>query len=242
MALKLKSIGLALLAVLAIGGAAARGAAAEVEMEFTSASEPTELTGTGGPHEWKLGEVTVKCAKSTVSGYLATISADQMDLRPNYEECKITSKLGTSSAAYENDGCKTDFDSDTSPNGKTEKVEDGFVSLDCGHLFFSSLSTIIEGEPVYLALLDTHPEEVTINQELHGAKYSVVQHESLVPDEISIQAHIFGIKFVCTGLRCSKLGFEEGGTYENGTTVGNFLVKGYSDAAHTKQVKLGLSP
>ena len=148
-------------------------------MSFTSAAEPTELTGAGGPHEWKIGEVTLKCAKSTVSGYLATTSADQMNLTPNYKECKITSKLGTSSAAYENDGCKTAFDSDTSPNGKTEKVEDGFVNLDCGHLFFSSISTIIEGENVYLALVDTHPEEVPINQELHGARYTVVNEISV---------------------------------------------------------------
>jgi hypothetical protein len=240
MALKLKAAGLTLLAVLVLGGAAAQGAAANVEHSFTSKKEPTELTGSGGPHEWKLGEVTVKCAKSTVSGYLATVSADQMNLTPNYKECTLSSKLGFFFAAWENTGCKTAFDSDTSPNINTIEKEDGFVNLDCGHIFHSTLSAVIEKEPVYLEFFDTHPEEVPVNQEMHGATYSVIQHESLIPDEILIQAHILGIRFICKGAKCVKLGLKEG-TNENGTTIGSFLVKGYSDTAHTEQVGLGLS-
>jgi hypothetical protein len=238
---KLKMLGLVLVALAAIGAAAAQGAAGEEEMTFTSTVEPTELTGSGGTHEWKIGGVTVKCSKATFTGSFATKTPDQMDLRPNYEGCTFTSKLGTTKATYENSGCKTDFDSDTSPNGNTE-VEDGFVNLDCGNLLFSSsISTVIEGEAVVLDLVDTHPKEVPINQELHGATYSVLQHESLVPDEIEVHAHIFGLEFICTGEKCSKLGFKNGGTINAGTTLGTFIVSGYSDAAHKSQVFLGLT-
>ena len=237
MALKLKSTGLALLALLAIGGAAAQSAAANVEMSFTSASEPTELTGAGGPHEWKLGEVTVKCAKSTVSGYLAIKSADQMNLAPSYKECTLNTKLGFFFAAWENSGCKTAFDSDTSPNINTVEKEDGFVNLDCGHLFHATLSAVVEKELLSIEFYDTHPEGTPVNQEMHGATYSIVRESP--PFELLIQAHILGIRYICKG-PCAKVGLKEG-TNENGTTIGSFLVKGYSDAAHTKQVSLGLS-
>jgi hypothetical protein len=236
MALNFKASAMAILAVLAISAAAAPGAAANVEMSFTSASEPTELTGTGGPHEWKLGQATVKCAKSTVSGFLATKSADQMNLTPQYKECKLN---GLYTAAWENSGCKTAFDSDTSPNINTVEKEDGFVNLDCGHTSHATISAVVEKEVLFLEFYDTHPEETPVNQEMHGATYSVIQHESLIPDEISIQAHILGMRFLCKG-PCSKFGLKEG-TNENGTTIGDFVVQGYSDAAHTHQVFLGLS-
>jgi hypothetical protein len=233
----LKVLGSLAMAVLAIGGIAAEGAAAGVEMSFTSAAEPTELTGTGGPHEWKLGEVTVKCTKSTVTGYLATKEADQMNLTPNYEGCKLNTKFGIFTAAWENFGCKTAFDSDTTPNIYTEEIELGFVNLDCGHLFNARLSAVVEKELVLLEFFDTHPKEVPVNQELLGATYSVITES---PNEILIQAHTFGLKFVCKGAKCTKLGLKEG-TNENGTTIGSFLVAGYSDKAHTNQVSLGLS-
>jgi hypothetical protein len=239
MAMNLKLLGLALLAALAIGAVAAQSAAAEVEMTFTSAVEPTELTATGGPHEWRLGgKTTIKCAKATASGTLASTTSDQMDLIPEYKECKLNAEIGSFTATWENPGCKTDFDSDTSWNALTEH-EDGAVNLNCGPLSHMTFSALVEGELVQIEFFDTHPEGVPVNQELHGAIYSVV-NESLGPYEILIEAHTFGVKFLCTGEKCPKLSLKQG-TNENGTTHGSYLVKGYADTAHTQKVSLGLS-
>lgn len=229
----LKMIGLALLALLAVG-ASAQGALASEFHSFTSAVEPTELTGSGGVHEWVLSEAAVlKCTSVTLTGVLATKSADELSLTPKYAGCKLNGVP----MIFENRGCKTRYDSDTTPNPGTGKKDDAVVSLDCGHtgsLFFTT-----EGEQLSTSLhfFDTHPAEVPVNQELHGAKYSVVGPE--VPSELSVEAHEFGLSFVCTGV-CGIMGLATG-TNKGATTIGSFTVKGYADATHTEQVSIGLS-
>ncbi|HUB99742.1 MAG TPA: hypothetical protein VMS11_07955 [Solirubrobacterales bacterium] len=235
----LKLLGLTLLALLALCGVAAQGAAAElIPQSFTSAVEPTELTGSGGVHEWILGgegPTVLKCSKSTLTGFLATKSADELNLTPSFSGCKI----GATSLLFKNNGCKTAFDSDTSDNANTGLAEDGVVSLNCGHSGSLTFETEGEGsDSVTIHFFDTHPAEVPVNQELHGATYSLGGGLE-EPKDLSIKAHVFGLKFVCTG-KCGRFGLEIG-TGEGGTTLGTFTVKGYSDAAHTKQVSLGLS-
>lgn len=232
----LKLLGLTLIAVLALGGVAAQGAAAEAELHtFTSTVEPTELTGSGGVHEWKLGEgpTVLKCSKSTLTGFLATKSADELNLTPEFSGCKI----GATNLLFKNNGCKTAFDSDTFANPGTGLEDDGAVSLNCGHSGSLTFETEGEGsESVTIHFFDTHPAEVPVNQELHGATYS---HGGGLeePTDLFIKAHLFGLKFVCTG-KCGRFGLEIG-TGSGGTTLGSFTVKGYSDKAHTKQVNIG---
>lgn len=230
----LKMSMLALIALLAIGGAAAQGAAANENHSFTSEAEPTELTGSGGVHEWILGEAgaVLKCTKVTLTGFLATKSADELNLTPAFSGCS----LGGRSATAFNKGCKTAFDSDTSPNPDTSKKEDGVVSLNCGHSGSLTFSTDGEAQSVVIHFFDTHPKEVPVNQALHGAKYFVSGPE--FETDLKIEAHLSRLKFVCTGV-CGTLGLKEG--TDEGTTIGSFTVTGYSDAAHTNQVGLGLS-
>lgn len=234
----LKLLGLTLIPVIVLGALVTQWAAGEAEPHsFTSAVEPTEITGSGGVHEWKLGEgpTVIKCSKSTVVGFLATKSADELNLTPEFSGCKI----GATPLLFKNNGCKTAFDSDTFKSSGTKGEDDGAVSLNCGHSGSFTFETEGEGsESVVIHFFDTHPEGVPVNQELHGATYS--QGGGLEePTDLSIKAHIFGLKFVCTG-KCTRFGLEIG-TGTGGTTLGTFTVKGYSDEAHTKQVSIGLS-
>jgi hypothetical protein len=234
MPLNLKLLGLTLIASLMLGGMTAQGARAEVEPHsFTSAVEPTELTGSGGVHEWILGEAetVMKCTSSTLSGFLATKSADELNLTPVFSGCKI----GAASLSFKNNGCKTVFDSDTTLNA--EKGDDGVVSLNCGHTGSLTFETEGEAESVTLHFFDTHPAGVPVNQELHGATYTVGGGGS-EPTDLSISSHVSVIQFVCTG-KCGRLGLENGTS--GGRTIGTFTVKGYSDEAHKKQVSIGLS-
>lgn len=235
MAHNLKVLGLMFIAVLALGGMTAQGAAAEFEPHsFTSVVEPTELTGSGGVHEWKLGEAetVMKCTKSTLTGFLATKSADELNLTPAFSGCKI----GATGMSFKNNGCKTVFDSDTSANVETGG-DDGVVSLNCGHSGSLTFETEGEAESATIHFFDTHPAEVPVNQELHGATYTVGGLGTEITD-LSIAAHVSVIKFVCTG-KCGRIGLENGTS--GGTTIGSFTVKGYSDKAHTQQVSIGLS-
>lgn len=234
MTLNLKLLGLTLIAVLALGGIAAQGAMAEFEPHsFTSTVEPTELTGSGGVHEWILGGAgpVMKCTSSTFTGFLATKSADELNLTPAFSGCKI----GATGLSFKNNGCKTVFDSDTTLNSK--KGNDGAVSLNCGHSGSLTFETEGEAESATIHFFDTHPAEVPVNQELHGATYTV-GGGGTEPTDLSIAAHVSVITFVCTG-KCGRLGLDDG-TGE-GTTIGSITVKGYSDAAHKKQVSIGLS-
>jgi hypothetical protein len=235
----LKLLGLTLIPVLVLGALVAQWAAGEAEPHtFTSAVEPTELTGSGGVHEWILGgegPTVLKCSKSTLTGFLATGSADELSLTPAFSGCKI----GTTSLLFKNNGCKTVFDSDTFKSSGTKPEDDGAVSLNCGHSGSLTFETEGEGsESVTIHFFDTHPAKVPVNQELHGATYS---HGGGLeePTDLSIKAHIFGLKFVCTG-KCGRFGLEIG-TGEGVTTLGTFTVKGYSDEAHTKQVNIGFT-
>lgn len=236
----LRLLALMLIAMLALGGMAAQGALANVEHSFTSEVEPTELTGSGGVHEWGLeeGEALLKCGKVALTGFLATISADEINLTPEFSECKFSSKVGTYSVTAKNNGCKTAFDSDTSPNPDTGKKEDGTVSLNCGHSGNLSFEFIREGKKVEILFLDTHPAGVPVNQELHGAKYFLGGPE-VGPSDLIIQAHVTRFKFLCIG-NCAPVELREG-TNDGGTTIGTYTVKGYSDAAHTHQVSIGFS-
>jgi hypothetical protein len=168
-----------------------------------------------------------------------------MNLTPEFKECKLSGgNFGSAPVTVNNTGCKTAFDSDTTPDPNTTKLETGFVNLDCGHEHLIQFVAIIEGESiegesVIFHFFDTHPEEVPVNQELHGAFYEVIG-EGLSNTGIAIGMHLFGLKFVCTGERCAEFGLKEG-TNEGGTTTGSYTVFGYSDQAHKKQVSLGYS-
>lgn len=225
---------LAVAALIAIGGIATQSALANEFHSFTSESEPTQLTGTGGVHEWVLGEAgtVMKCSSVALTGFLATHSADQLNLTPQFSGCK----LGGIPMVAENKGCKTAFDSDTTPNVDTAKKEDGVVSLNCGHSGSLTFSTEGELESTVIHFFDTHPKEVPVNQELHGAKYFVSGPE--FETDLVFEVHLTRLKFVCTG-KCGAVGLREG--TDEGTTLGKFTVKGYSDEAHKFQVGLGLS-
>ncbi|HEX8754179.1 MAG TPA: hypothetical protein VF731_12265 [Solirubrobacterales bacterium] len=239
MALNPRLLGPVLAAAIAIAAVAAPGAAAEVQHSFTSEVEPTELTGSGGVHEWKLGSATMKCAHVGLTGVLPNKTSDQMSLTPEFKECKLSGAFGSAPVTVTNTGCKTTFDSDTTPDPNTTKKEDAVVSLDCGHANVLSFAAVIEGEGVYFHFFDTHPEGVPVNQELHGASYEVIG-EGLSGFGLSISMHVFGLQFLCTGARCEEFGLVEG-TNKGGTTIGGYQVFGYADAKHEQKVNLGLS-
>jgi hypothetical protein len=96
---KLKALGLTLLVSLALGAAAADGAAAGV---YTFGSSPT-IEGTqveSSEFESSLG--VVKCGKTTLSGTGEGSEAPELMLTPSYSECKF----GGFNATIDVNGCK----------------------------------------------------------------------------------------------------------------------------------------
>jgi hypothetical protein len=81
---KLKTVGLALIAALAISAVAASAAQAG---EFTASEYPATITGTQtSKHEFKFNTGTVNCAKATFDGTLAAAS-ETLTITAEYKEC-----------------------------------------------------------------------------------------------------------------------------------------------------------
>ncbi|HEX9967629.1 MAG TPA: hypothetical protein VGB06_06760 [Solirubrobacterales bacterium] len=100
MSIKLKALGLGLLAAMAMASVAAVNAGATASGHFTSTASHTNITGTENTtHQVKLsvdGGTTIECKKTSYSGTIAAATATEITITPSYAECQTTG--GTANA------------------------------------------------------------------------------------------------------------------------------------------------
>jgi len=129
----LKALGLALLAICALGTVATSAASAAVEHEFHYDGERGVATGTGSNHEILIGSNPVKCKKvqSEATSQAVLVSAgtfktDQITVTPHYEECEFGGKVATLDMMH----CALVLDSDTT-TGNSTGGEHAQVEIEC---------------------------------------------------------------------------------------------------------------
>ena len=128
----LKALGLALLAICALGAVASSAASAAVEHDFHADGEKAVTTATGANHEFLVGSNPVKCKKVQAEGTQVgkgsgtTWAADEITVTPHYEECEFGGKPATVDFMH----CAYKFDSDTT-TGNTTGGEHAQVEVEC---------------------------------------------------------------------------------------------------------------
>ena len=100
MSMKLKALGLGLLAAMAMSAFAVVNASAKVDGHFTSDKATTTIKGTeNATHQVKFsveGGTTIECKKVTYSGTVGSPTVTQITITPTYAECQTTG--GTANA------------------------------------------------------------------------------------------------------------------------------------------------
>jgi hypothetical protein len=125
----LKALGLALLAVFALGAIGAQAASAH---EFKAGVQKSVITGKNvGVHNFQVGAAgTVSCAKAkfegTVDAGTGKTEVDEITIKPTYEECTFGGQVA---AVFFND-CAYVFDSDTTA-GNSTGGEHAQVKVEC---------------------------------------------------------------------------------------------------------------
>ena len=226
-----KAFGLALVAALALGAIGAQGASAVVEHSFRSdaTSEKTVLTGSNAGetspanHIFRAGTggPTTTCTGATLSGTNIGNKTDTTTLHPKYTGCTA---FGVGAPITTN-GCNYIFDSDTTTNPHFGG-EHAAVSLEC-----ETSHDITKDGACKVTIQESHtsPEgkEVTVNQSLHGVRYTAVTHSS--KSSITVTATIGQIHYTTIGgIACNAIGKPQG-TYTDGITEGKFTLTGFED-------------
>ena len=110
---KLRSFGLVLLVLSALGSIAATSASAAGEA-FHAEGEPVIGTGTGeSPHVFKIGSNEVTCKHAQFSSTTSGSTASSLTMHPEYTECTWLEEP----AAIDADGCNLIFSAGTNGNG-----------------------------------------------------------------------------------------------------------------------------
>ena len=126
----LRALGLALLAVFALGAIGAQAASAH---EFKSDGQRSVITGANvGAHEFTVGSVgTVSCStakfEGTVDAGAGKTEVDEITIKPTYTGCTFG---GQAASVFFND-CAYVFDSDTTA-GNSTGGEHANVKIECG--------------------------------------------------------------------------------------------------------------
>lgn len=215
----LKALGLALVAVLAMGALTASAASAHV---FTSDSESgtTYFTGVDEvQNEFSTPAGTVTCTEVSFKGQAAGTEQSEVTVHPTYNSC-THSILGA--VTVETTGC------DYLLKGATDGASMATVKVVCESGKAITIKTSIGcdlkiseqsiGSAVSYANKGGggEPEDITVTNTATGIKYSKV-------------ATSFGACFFV------------GGNGSDGEYKGPVTVRGYEDAAHTEQVNITTS-
>ena len=233
----LKALGLALCAVFALSAMAASGASAQdVKTDVFTAPAGTHLTGiqTGTAADnvfgTKSSAVAVNCENATYKGTVGEEAAEEVTVTPSFTGCKA----GGFNATVDVSGCDfvltgttdTYFDTDNAHKG-----EDATVSLDCNHTGNVKITAALG---CTITFSDTHGGN-TVNQNLLGVKYTNGVSGKW---DVKVDVTVDKIHYTATEA-CGFFGIPTTGndTFLTQTVT----VKGYSDAAHTKQVDVTVS-
>lgn len=227
---KLKVLGLALFAVLAVGAMTASGASAH---KFASNVNTAYLTaeadpdGGGTQSFWTTTAEPnehLDCTNVNVNGMFTGegggTEATSVTVEPLYTGCTATKPgLGTVAMTMTPHGCTYKFTGVTSKD--ITNKESAEVHLECP-VGVTGIETDVTA--LKISCVDIEP------QTLHGVTYV---NRNTGKEEITIELDIHGIHSTTTETAaCDE------GTHTNGLYKGNITVKGYEDAAHTKQANI----
>lgn len=180
-----------------------------IDHTFNSEAEVTALTGDddGGSHTLQVGSASINCATVTLASSQIGKEVDTATLVPTHSECKI----GSTSISLSNEGCSLEFDSDTAADPGTGG-ESASVSMKCEPGKFTKLMG----------------PGCTIDFSSQGPLYGIRFHNSGSGSEryVTMEVHVFGIRFNATNAGCALLGIKQGESM-NGTYLGNGTVKGF---------------
>lgn len=227
----LKTLGLALVAVLAFGAIAASGASAAVEHTFNSELEKTVLTGDNdGLGALNLSvtnkggtKLTVSCTTASFAGDQTGKTADGITLHPTFGKANTkgeagSCKLGGIGATVTTTGCNFTFDSDTSANGLGG--EDATTSVECEA--GKSIKSTAAGCTVSIA---SESGGKPVNQNLHGISYT--NEGAGESRTVKVTSAVKGIHWTASGVFCSLVGLGNGETGTNGEFSGTVSTKGF---------------
>jgi hypothetical protein len=242
---KLKALGLALLAVFALGAVAASSASAETTDHFTSEIADTFITGTqigkGAEGAWNIFNTKgvnfpVSCEKAVYTGTMLNNNATSLTLHPKYEECKAGGFKVTVDVAA---GCNFILTSTTDKYFNTEGKEEGkdaTVSLECNKPAEEDISITVEGGCTIT--MSAEHGGVKVNQNLLGVTY---QNTGLgATRDVDAKVTVDKIHYTAKGFACMLVGFSKE-TNTDAFLTQTVTVKGFSDSAHTKQVGIEVS-
>jgi hypothetical protein len=199
---KLKTIGLALAAVMAF--AAISASAASAANEFHSAVAHTSLSGEQvGEDVFTTNAGTVKCKKASYTGTSSTATVSGQTVAPSYSEC--TAFGGFLNATVDPNGCTYTF--------TVSKFPAGDVDITC------PAGKVIE--------VTTFACDVKVfPQKKSGITYTNVAGP---PKHVTVDVALTGLHYQQTG---TNFPFCNGGdgTFTNGTYTGKATIKGYDTA------------
>jgi len=191
----IKTLGLALIAALALTAIAASAASAA---QFHSEAENTTIEATGTSNQvltTPAGKIT--CKKLTSTGSLTAKTETMLTMVPQYSECTTATIFGTISVTV-------DF---KTGNCETTPTSNGEVHLICTNV---GGLVAIEGPGCKITV---PPQTV---------KKAVYTNVATVPKHITTTAEVSGVTSTATGAFCSSTGESKTGTFGGSATVKGF--------------------
>jgi hypothetical protein len=235
----LKTLSLAITAVLALSAVAA-SAASGVEDKFrTSAGQTAHLTAEAGglPEiKWSTNDSTryIKCSKTSLTGTM-TDGANELTLTPTSSGCLVMTQEGGGGTSGEVFGviefneCDYRFRNVTTSGNPTGGEHANFAII-CpkGNEIKVTLTAL------KLKCVSTPEQEVT-----HGARYDVEETEGKISDvNITLTAH--SIKNTTPNTVACPTGTGEPVVHTDGIYIGNFKVAGFKDAGHKEPTSISV--
>jgi hypothetical protein len=222
----LKALGLALLAVCAVGATVA-AASASAEDKFTCAGVSNcDVTGTGSNTTFgtKSSSLTTVCSTEKYSGTV-TNGASEITVTPAYEGCTM---LGNSYPLVMN-GCDYILTGNTTARLKTDgatQETDAATRIACPE------GKAIESKGSGCTV------KVPGNQTLHGVTY--VNEGTGSTQDIKINITVDSIEYTSAGFGCAFAGIPAKGT--DGTLTGTVTYKAYThNSSHQTSDHVGLA-
>lgn len=190
---KLKALGLAMIAVFAMGALAAQGAQAATPGTLTASSYPAPLTGhSTGIHKFELKALglSTECETAKFTGEL-TAASPTITVTPVYEKCKAFGLAST----IDHEGCQylihitetlpssTTYDGDIDvvcPAGQVIKITAGIIGNKCEVQVGGQTGlTTLTGNNTPAA--GGNPDDVDLTAHVTGITYKVTKDEGTCP-------------------------------------------------------------
>jgi hypothetical protein len=209
---KVKMLGLALVAVCAIGGVGAQGAWAATD-DFHAEAAPVTLTGVQeGTYVFTFEGNEVGCTTATFHGTSSVTTATETTINPTYTGCKF----GSLNMTVDTTGCHYILDDETTPS-----TGHAHTYLDCTS---GNIKTTMSGCTI------------TINndQTLNGVTYDNVNNNGGNTREITMTTTISGMEYSASGFGCGLAGIKTG-PHTDGSCVGNAILTGEEAIAGNPQ-------